>query len=36
MTEQAMYQLAAILPPEYRGIYADIDKASMERINEHP
>ena len=28
MTEEAMYQLAAILPPEYRGVYGDLDSAT--------
>ena len=28
MTEEAMYQLAAILPPEYRGVYSDLDSAA--------
>jgi 1-acyl-sn-glycerol-3-phosphate acyltransferase len=28
MTKEAMYQLAAILPPEYRGVYSDLDSAT--------
>ena len=28
MTEEAMYQLAAILPPEYRGVYSDLDSTT--------
>jgi 1-acyl-sn-glycerol-3-phosphate acyltransferase len=28
MTEEAMYQLAAVLPPEYRGVYSDLDSAT--------
>jgi 1-acyl-sn-glycerol-3-phosphate acyltransferase len=28
MTEELMYQLAAILPPEYRGVYSDLDSAT--------
>ena len=28
MTEEIMYQLAAILPPEYRGVYSDLDSAT--------
>jgi len=28
MTEEAMYQLAALLPPEYRGVYSDLDSAT--------
>jgi 1-acyl-sn-glycerol-3-phosphate acyltransferase len=28
MTEEAMYQLAAILPSAYRGVYSDLDSAT--------
>ncbi|NLE43769.1 MAG: 1-acyl-sn-glycerol-3-phosphate acyltransferase [Chloroflexi bacterium] len=28
MADQIMYQLAALLPPEYRGVYADLQSAS--------
>jgi 1-acyl-sn-glycerol-3-phosphate acyltransferase len=28
MTDEAMYQLAATLPPEYRGIYGGLDEAT--------
>jgi hypothetical protein len=28
MTTEAMYQLAALLPPEHRGIFADLDQAT--------
>lgn len=28
MTEEAMYQLAALLQPEYRGVYSDLDLAT--------
>jgi 1-acyl-sn-glycerol-3-phosphate acyltransferase len=28
LTEEAMYQLAALLPPEYRGVYSDLSSAS--------
>lgn len=28
MTEEAMYQLAALLPPAYRGVYSDLDSAT--------
>jgi len=28
MTEESMYQLAAILPPEYRGVYSDLGSAT--------
>jgi len=29
MTDEAMYQLAATLPPEYRGIYGNLDEATQ-------
>lgn len=32
MTTQAMYRLAALLPPEYRGIYGDLSAAREEYI----
>ena len=32
MTDEIMYQLAALLPPEYRGIYSDLSKATQEYI----
>ena len=28
ITDEMMYQLAALLPPEYRGVYADLDAAT--------
>jgi len=28
MTKEVMYQLAAILPPEYRGVYSDLDSTT--------
>jgi 1-acyl-sn-glycerol-3-phosphate acyltransferase len=28
MTEEAMYQLAAVLPPKYRGVYSELDLAT--------
>jgi hypothetical protein len=28
MTEEAMYQLASLLPPERRGVYSDLDSAT--------
>jgi len=28
MTQEAMYQLAAVLPPEYRGVYSDLGSAT--------
>jgi 1-acyl-sn-glycerol-3-phosphate acyltransferase len=33
-TDEIMYELAATLPPDYRGIYADLSKATHEYI--HP
>jgi len=32
MTREAMYQLAALLPPEQRGTYADLENASEEHL----
>ncbi len=32
MTVEAMYQLAALLPPERRGVFADLSKATQETI----
>lgn len=32
MTAEAMYRLAALLPPEYRGVYSDLEKATSEFI----
>jgi len=32
MTDEAMYRLAAILPPEYRGVYGNLDKATGSHI----
>jgi 1-acyl-sn-glycerol-3-phosphate acyltransferase len=32
MTTEAMYQLAALLPPEHRGVYADLDQATEHHI----
>ena len=28
MTDEAMYQLAALLPPVHRGVYADLNRAT--------
>lgn len=28
MVDEVMYQLAALLPPDYRGVYADLDRAT--------
>ncbi|MGC8787208.1 MAG: lysophospholipid acyltransferase family protein [Anaerolineae bacterium] len=32
MTQEAMYRLAALLPPSYRGVYSDLEKATQEFI----
>lgn len=32
MTREAMHQLAALLPPEMRGAYADLDRATEEQV----
>ncbi len=32
MTDEAMYQLAALLPPEQRGLYKDLDKATARYV----
>jgi 1-acyl-sn-glycerol-3-phosphate acyltransferase len=32
MTDEVMYQLAALLPPTYRGLYADMSQATQEFI----
>ena len=32
MTEEAMYQLASLLPPECRGVYSDLDSATEEYL----
>lgn len=32
MTREAMYQLAALLPPERRGVFADLSQATQETI----
>jgi 1-acyl-sn-glycerol-3-phosphate acyltransferase len=32
MTTEAMYQLAALLPPDYRGVYADLEQATEYHI----
>jgi hypothetical protein len=29
MTDEAMYQLAATLPPEYRGVYGNLDEVTQ-------
>jgi 1-acyl-sn-glycerol-3-phosphate acyltransferase len=30
ITDEIMYQLASLLPPEYRGVYTDLEKATTE------
>ncbi len=35
MTDEAMYQLAALLPPDHRGVYADLEQAT-ERYVQFP
>jgi len=32
MTSEAMYRLAALLPPAYRGVYSDLEKATSQFI----
>jgi 1-acyl-sn-glycerol-3-phosphate acyltransferase len=32
MTDEAMYRLAATLPPEYRGIYSNLDKVTQVHV----
>ena len=32
MTEEAMYQLASLLPPERRGVYSELDSATEEHL----
>ena len=32
MTDEVMYQLAALLPPAYRGLYSDLSKATQDYI----
>jgi 1-acyl-sn-glycerol-3-phosphate acyltransferase len=36
MTHEAMYQLAALLPPEQRGLYADLEQATAKYIRFAP
>jgi 1-acyl-sn-glycerol-3-phosphate acyltransferase len=36
MTDEAMYQLAALLPPEQRGLYEDLDKATAKYVKFAP
>ncbi|MBN2086635.1 MAG: 1-acyl-sn-glycerol-3-phosphate acyltransferase [Anaerolineales bacterium] len=35
MTDEAMYRLAALLPPERRGVYADLESATSETIKQN-
>ncbi len=32
MTDEAMYRLATLLPPSYRGVYSDLEKATQQFI----
>lgn len=32
MTDEAMYRLAALLPPAYRGVYSDLERASSKYL----
>lgn len=32
MLDEMMYQMAALLPPEYRGVYSDLDSATEEYL----
>lgn len=32
MTTEAMYRLAMLLPPEYRGVYSDLSRATTEHL----
>ncbi len=36
MTEEALYQLASLLPPERRGVYTDLDSATEEHLTFPP
>ncbi len=36
LTEEIMYRLAAMLPPEYRGVYADVEEKRPELCEESP
>jgi hypothetical protein len=35
MTAEAMYRLAALLPPGYRGVYSDLENATSQFIVAH-
>jgi 1-acyl-sn-glycerol-3-phosphate acyltransferase len=32
VTDQIMYQIAALLPPKYRGVYSDLSKATKKDL----
>jgi 1-acyl-sn-glycerol-3-phosphate acyltransferase len=32
MTDEIMYQIAALLPPDYRGVYSDLDQATCDYL----
>ena len=32
MTDEAMYVLATLLPPEYRGVYSDLSAATQRYV----
>jgi 1-acyl-sn-glycerol-3-phosphate acyltransferase len=34
MTDEAMYRLAALLPPGYRGVYRDLTRATQNYVRE--
>ena len=36
MTTEAMYRLAALLPPEYRGVYSDLSAATERYVRPYP
>ena len=36
ITDEIMYQLAALLPPAYRGVYSDLDAAAEEYLRFPP
>jgi len=36
MTDEAMYRVAELLPPNRRGVYADLTRASTETIEPMP
>ena len=36
MTQEAMYRLATLLPPDYRGVYSDLEKATFDALAPDP